>query len=184
PPIANWYYSYAGMADKIQGESIPLAPNILNYTLREPIGVVGAIIPWNSPLWMMAFKLAPALAAGCTVVLKPAEQTPATALEFCKLIEQAGFPPGVVNVVTGFGETAGSAISKHPDIDKVAFTGETTTGQTIAREAADTLKQLSFELGGKSPHIIFADAEMSNAQLAACAGVFVSAGQTCVAGTR
>lgn len=184
PAIANWYYYYAGMADKIQGETIPIAPSILNYTLREPVGVVGAIIPWNSPLLMIAFKLAPALAAGCTVVLKPAEQTPVTALEFCKLIVQAGFPPGVVNVVTGFGETAGSAISKHPDIDKVAFTGETSTGQIIAREAAANLKHVSFELGGKSPHIVFADANLENATIGACTGVFVAAGQTCVAGSR
>ena len=146
--------------------------------------MVGAIVPWNSPLLMIAFKLAPALAAGNTVVLKPAEQTPVTALEFAKLVERAGFPPGVVNVVTGFGETAGAALVKHPEVDKIAFTGETVTGQIIAREAAATLKHVSFELGGKSPHIVFADADMDNALIGAASGVFVAAGQTCVAGSR
>ena len=184
PAIANWYYYYAGLADKIQGETIPLGNSMLNYTLREPVGVVGAIVPWNSPLLMIAFKLAPALAAGNTVVLKPAEQTPVTALEFAKLVERAGFPPGVVNVVTGFGETAGAALVRHPEVDKIAFTGETVTGQIIAREAAATLKHVSFELGGKSPHIVFADADMDNALIGAASGVFVAAGQTCVAGSR
>ncbi len=184
PAIANWYYYFAGLADKIQGETIPLGNSMLNYTLREPVGVVGAIVPWNSPLLMIAFKLAPALAAGNTVVLKPAEQTPVTALEFAKLVERAGFPPGVVNVVTGFGETAGAALVKHPEVDKIAFTGETVTGQIIAREAAATLKHVSFELGGKSPHIVFADADMDNALIGAASGVFVAAGQTCVAGSR
>ena len=184
PAIANWYYYFAGLADKIQGETIPLGNSMLNYTLREPVGVVGAIVPWNSPLLMIAFKLAPALAAGNTVVLKPAEQTPVTALEFAKLVERAGFPPGVVNVVTGFGETAGAALVRHPEVDKIAFTGETVTGQIIAREAAATLKHVSFELGGKSPHIVFADADMDNALIGAASGVFVAAGQTCVAGSR
>jgi acyl-CoA reductase-like NAD-dependent aldehyde dehydrogenase len=184
PAIANWYYYFAGLADKTQGETIPINENILNYTLREPVGVVGAIVPWNSPLLMMAFKLAPALAAGNTVVLKPAEQTPVTALEFCKLVEKAGFPPGVVNVVTGFGETAGAALVRHPEVNKIAFTGETVTGQIIAREAAATLKHVSFELGGKSPQIVFADADMENALVGAASGVFVAAGQTCVAGSR
>src|SRR5262245_17895851 len=122
PFLHQWFYYYAGAADKIQGESIPLAPSVLNYTIREPIGVVGAITPWNAPLLVLAMKLAPALAAGCTVVLKPAEQTPVTALEFCKLVERAGFPPGVVNVVPGYGEVAGNALVKHPDVDKIAFT--------------------------------------------------------------
>ena len=184
PAIANWYYYFAGLADKIQGETIPLGNSMLNYTLREPVGVVGAIVPWNSPLLLIAFKLAPALAAGNTVVLKPAEQTPVTALEFAKLVERAGFPPGVVNVVTGFGETAGAALVRHPEVDKIAFTGETVTGQIIAREAAATLKHVSFELGGKSPHIVFADADMDNALIGAASGVFVAAGQTCVAGSR
>ena len=184
PAIANWYYYFAGLADKIQGETIPISSSVLNYTVREPVGVVGAIIPWNSPLLMMAFKLAPALAAGNTVVLKPAEQTPITALEFGKLIEKAGFPPGVVNIVTGYGETAGAALVRHPEVDKIAFTGETVTGQVIAREAASTLKHVSFELGGKSPHIVFADANMENALIGAASGVFVAAGQTCVAGSR
>jgi aldehyde dehydrogenase (NAD+) len=184
PFLHQWFYYYAGAADKIQGETIPLAPSVLNYTIREPIGVVGAITPWNAPLLVLAMKLAPALAAGCTVVLKPAEQTPVTALEFCKLVERAGFPPGVVNVVPGYGEAAGDALVKHPDVDKIAFTGETVTGRLIARNAAETLKEVTLELGGKSPHIIFADANLDNAAIGACTGIFPAAGQACIAGSR
>ena len=184
PAIANWYYYFAGWQTRSRARLFPWATACSITTLREPVGVVGAIVPWNSPLLMIAFKLAPALAAGNTVVLKPAEQTPVTALEFAKLVERAGFPPGVVNVVTGFGETAGAALVKHPEVDKIAFTGETVTGQIIAREAAATLKHVSFELGGKSPHIVFADADMDNALIGAASGVFVAAGQTCVAGSR
>lgn len=184
PAIPNWYYYFAGMADKIEGETIPLGPGFFNYTVREPVGVVGAITPWNSPLLMYAFKLAPALAAGNTVVLKPAEQTSVTALELARLIEEAGFPPGVVNIVPGYGEMAGAALVKHPGVDKIAFTGETVTGQYISQEATVNLKRVTCELGGKSPNIVFEDADIENAVRGAIAGVFVAAGQTCVAGSR
>lgn len=182
--IPNWYHYFGGLADKIQGETVPLGPDFLNYTVREPVGVVGAITPWNSPLLMYAMKLGPALAAGNTLVLKPAEQTPVTALELAKLIQRAEFPPGVVNVVPGYGEGAGAALVRHPGVDKIAFTGETTTGQAICREMTGNLKRLTCELGGKSPNIVFDDAEMENALRGAMAGVFVAAGQTCVAGSR
>ncbi len=184
PATAQWYYYYAGLADKVEGTTIPIGNDFHVYTVREPVGVCGCIIPWNSPFLMAAFKIAPALAAGNTVVLKPAEHTPVTALELGRLVEEAGFPPGVVNIVPGFGETAGDALVRHPDVDKIAFTGETTTGQIIARNAADTLKHVSFELGGKSPNIVFDDYELDDAVTAAMAGVFVAAGQTCVAGSR
>lgn len=182
--IPNWYHYFGGLADKIQGETVPLGPDFLNYTVREPVGVVGAITPWNSPLLMYAMKLAPALAAGNTVVVKPAEQTPVTALELAKLIQRAEIPAGVVNVVPGYGESAGAALVRHPDVDKIAFTGETATGQAICREMTGNLKRLTCELGGKSPNIVFDDAEIDNALRGAMAGVFVAAGQTCVAGSR
>jgi acyl-CoA reductase-like NAD-dependent aldehyde dehydrogenase len=150
--IPNWYHYFGGLADKVQGETVPLGPDFLNYTVREPVGVVGAITPWNSPLLMYAMKLGPALAAGNTVVVKPAEQTPVTALELAKLIQRAEIPPGVVNVVPGYGESAGAALVRHPGVDKIAFTGETTTGQLICREMTGNLKRLTCELGGKSPN--------------------------------
>lgn len=184
PAVAEWYYYFAGLADKVEGKTIPLGDAFLTYTVREPVGVCGCIIPWNSPFLMAAFKLAPALAAGNTVVLKPAEHTPVTALELGRLIEEAGFPPGVVNIVPGWGETAGAALVRHAGVDKIAFTGETATGQVIAREAAGTLKHVSFELGGKSPNIVFDDFRLEEAVAGAMAGVFVAAGQTCVAGSR
>jgi aldehyde dehydrogenase (NAD+) len=182
--IPEWYYYFAGLADKIEGRLITQSPSMFTYTLREPLGVVGAIIPWNSPLLMAAFKLPPALAAGNTVVLKPAEQTPVTALELAKLIDQAGFPPGVVNVVPGFGETAGVALTRHPGVSKIAFTGEHLTAIEITKNSAPTLKKLSFELGGKAPVLVFDDASVERAIAACAGGVFVAAGQSCAAASR
>src|SRR5690606_17923444 len=175
---------YAGLATKIQGETIPVRGNVLNYTLREPVGVVGAIIPWNFPLLMAAWKVAPALACGNTVVLKPAEQTPLTALELAAICAEVGLPPGVLNVVPGFGEVAGAALVRHPDVDKIAFTGSTAVGKIISREAAGTLKKVSLELGGRSPNIIFEDAVLDAALRGAYTGIFYNAGQTCTAGSR
>jgi (Z)-2-((N-methylformamido)methylene)-5-hydroxybutyrolactone dehydrogenase len=183
--LSEWYYYFAGAADKIQGETIPSdKPNFFVYTRREPIGVVGAIIPWNSPLLLLTFKLAPALAAGCTIVVKPAEQTPASTLEFAKLFEEAGFPPGVFNVVTGFGEGAGRPLVSHPGVDKVAFTGSTETGKQVMKDAADHLAKVTLELGGKSPNIVFADADLEAANNGVVSGIFAATGQTCIAGSR
>ena len=178
---------YAGWATKIEGNTIPIsAPyaKFLAYTLREPVGVVGQIIPWNFPLIMATLKLAPALACGCTVVLKPAEQTPLTALMLGELIQEAGFPPGVVNIVTGFGETAGAALAAHPDVDKIAFTGSTEVGKLIVHAAAGNLKKVSLELGGKSPNIVFQDAEIESAIPGAANAIFFNQGQLCCAGSR
>jgi acyl-CoA reductase-like NAD-dependent aldehyde dehydrogenase len=183
--LAEWYYYFAGAADKIQGETIPSdKPHFFVYTRREPVGVVGAIVPWNSPLLLLTFKLAPALAAGCTVVVKPAEQTPASILEFAKLFEEAGFPPGVVNVVTGFGEEAGRPLVRHPGVDKVAFTGSTETGINVMKDAADHLAKVSLELGGKSPNIVFDDADLEATNNGVVSGIFAATGQTCIAGSR
>ncbi len=175
---------YAGWTTKIEGETIPVRGNVLNYTVREPVGVVGAIIPWNFPLLMAAWKVAPALACGNAVVLKPAEQTPLTALELAAIAHEAGLPPGVLNVLPGFGETAGAALVAHPDVDKIAFTGSTAVGKIIMRSAADTLKKVSLELGGKSPNIVFADADLDAAARGAFAGIFYNNGQCCTAGSR
>lgn len=183
--MPEWYYYFAGAADKIQGETIPSdKPNFFVYTRREPIGVVGAIVAWNSPILLLTFKLAPALAAGCTFVAKPAEQTPASALEFAKLFEEAGFPPGVFNVVTGFGPTTGRALVRHPGVDKVAFTGSTETGISIMKDAADHLATVSLELGGKSPNIVFDDADLEATNNGVVSGIFAATGQTCIAGSR
>ncbi len=183
--IPNWYYYYAGWADKILGEVIPTEkPNFFNYSIREPLGVVGAIVPWNSPLLLATWKLAPALAAGNTVVIKPSEYTSASLLEMCRLIEQAGFPPGVVNVVTGFGRTAGDALVRHPGLAKLAFTGGAETGKIVARNAAANLTRVSCELGGKSPNIVFEDADLEAAVNGVIAGIFGASGQTCIAGSR
>ena len=183
--LPEWYYYFAGAADKIQGETIPSdKPNFFVYTRREPIGVVGAIVPWNSPLLLLTFKLAPALAAGCTFVVKPAEQTPASILEFAKLFEEAGFPPGVVNVVTGFGDPTGRALVRHPGVDKVAFTGSTETGKAVMKDAADHLAKVSLELGGKSPNIVFDDADLEATNNGVVSGIFAATGQTCIAGSR
>jgi phenylacetaldehyde dehydrogenase len=189
PLAADLFHYMAGWATKIEGNtiniSVPYMPgaNFHSYTLREPIGVVGQIIPWNFPLLMAAWKLGPALATGCTVVLKPAEQTPLTALRLAELIAEAGVPEGVVNVVPGFGETAGAALAAHDDVDKVAFTGSTEVGKLIVQAAAGNLKKLTLELGGKSPNIVFDDAEDGAVEGAANA-IFFNHGQCCVAGSR
>ncbi|MHC4992988.1 MAG: aldehyde dehydrogenase family protein [Planctomycetota bacterium] len=184
PLVIDCFRYYAGWADKIHGKTIPIRGNYFCYTRREPVGVCGQIIPWNFPLLMIAWKWGPALAAGNTVVLKPAEQTPLTALRLGELAMEAGFPPGVINIVPGFGETAGAPLVRHPGVDKIAFTGEHITAQTIMREASDTLKRLSFELGGKSPNIIFADADLEAAIEGTFFGLFFNQGQCCCAGSR
>ncbi|MFO0876965.1 MAG: aldehyde dehydrogenase family protein [Gemmataceae bacterium] len=179
------YRYYAGWADKIHGKTIPVEGNFFCYTRHEPVGVVGQIIPWNFPLLMQAWKWGPSLAAGCTVVLKPAEQTPLTALRVAQLAQEAGFPDGVINVVPGFGPTAGAALSGHMDVDKVAFTGEGRTGQIIMEAAArSNLKRISLELGGKSPNIVFADSDLDAAVDGAYFGLFFNQGQCCCAGSR
>ena len=177
----------AGWSTKIDGQTLStsqLGSDFFAYTLREPVGVVGQIIPWNFPLLMAVWKLGPALATGCTVVLKPAEQTPLSALRLGELIEEAGFPPGVVNIVTGFGETAGAALAAHPDVDKVAFTGSTEVGKLIVQAAAGNLKKVSLELGGKSPNIVFGDADLETAIPGAASAIFFNHGQCCCAGSR
>jgi phenylacetaldehyde dehydrogenase len=176
----------AGWATKINGATINTsAPGDWHaYTLREPVGVVGQIIPWNFPLMMAAWKIAPALAAGCTIVLKPAEQTPLSALRLGQLVQQSGFPDGVVNILTGFGETAGAALAAHPDVDKVAFTGSTEVGKLIVQAAAGNLKKVSLELGGKSPAIVFPDADMDVAIAGTSSAIFFNMGQCCTAGSR
>lgn len=184
PSVVENFEYFAGWATKIEGETIPVPGQMFNYTLREPVGVCGQIIPWNFPLLMAAWKLAPALAAGNTVVLKPAEQTPVTAMELAKLIQEAGFPEGVVNVVPGYGETAGAALASHKGIDKIAFTGSTEIGKRIAKAAADNLTKVSLELGGKAPNIVFADADLDQAVNGAMMGIFFNQGQVCCAGSR
>jgi aldehyde dehydrogenase (NAD+) len=183
PLIAELLQYYAGWATKITGQTLPPRGSLLTYTLREPVGVVGAIVPWNFPLLLAAWKVAPALAAGCTVVLKPAPESPLTALRFAELVLEAGIPPGVVNVVPGGAET-GLALVRHPGIDKIAFTGSTATGQAIQREAAGTMKRLSLELGGKSPNILFADTDAEVATRGAMNGIFYNKGEVCAAGSR
>jgi aldehyde dehydrogenase (NAD+) len=175
---------YAGWADKLSGDVIPVPGPYLNYTRREPVGVCGAIIPWNYPLQMAAWKVAPALACGNTVVLKPAEQTPLTALELARVAAEAGVPAGVLNVVPGFGETAGAALVAHPEVDKIAFTGSTAVGKVIQRESAATLKKISLELGGKSPNIVLEDADVDAAVRGASMAIFYNTGQACTAGSR
>ena len=175
---------YAGYADKIHGKTIPVRGNFFTYTRKEPVGVVGQIIPWNFPMLMAAWKWGPALAAGCTMVMKPAEQTPLTCLRMARLAQKAGIPDGVINVVPGYGPSAGAAITRHPGIDKVAFTGEYITAQTIMAEAAPTLKRLTFELGGKSPNVIFADADLDAAIDGTHFGLYFNQGQCCCAGSR
>jgi acyl-CoA reductase-like NAD-dependent aldehyde dehydrogenase len=175
----------AGLAETVHGMTVPsAAPNFMTYTVREPIGVVGAIVPWNNPLLLLAWKLFPALATGNTIVVKPSEVTPTSTLLFAELVLEAGFPPGVVNVVTGHGEPAGAALVAHPGVDKIAFTGATATGARIATIAAARHARVSLELGGKSPNIIFADADLSNAVNGVMAGVFAATGQSCMAGSR
>ncbi len=186
-PLAVDMFRYmAGWATKIEGNTIPLSMpgKYLAYTLREPIGVVGQIIPWNFPLLMAAWKLAPALSAGCTVILKPAEQTPLTALRLGELMQEAGFPDGVVNIVPGYGETAGAALAAHPNVDKIAFTGSTEVGKLIVQAAAGNLKKVSLELGGKSPNVVFADGDVESAIAGASMAIFFNHGQCCCAGSR
>jgi len=179
---------FAGWPSKFEGSTIPVSPRnalrILNYTVHEPIGVVGAIVPWNFPMSMASWKLAPALATGNTVVLKPAEETPLSTLRLAELASEAGFPPGVINVITGTGAEAGAAIAAHPGIDKVAFTGSTQTGRQIVRAAAGNMKKVSLELGGKSPHIVLPDADIAAVAAAVADGIFFNAGQVCTAGSR
>ncbi|MGH8065994.1 MAG: aldehyde dehydrogenase [Candidatus Entotheonellia bacterium] len=183
--LPSYYDYYAGLADKILGETIPLEnTSVFNYTLREPVGVVGIITPWNSPLLILSFSLAAALATGNTVVVKPSEHTSASTLEFAKLVQAAGFPPGVFNVVTGFGQTAGGALVRHPGVNKIVFTGGAETGKGIAQQAASNITPVLLELGGKSPNIIFDDATMPNAVNGCIAGIFAASGQTCIAGSR
>jgi betaine-aldehyde dehydrogenase len=182
--VATCFEYYGGLATKVTGHVNPVPANALSFTMKEPVGVAGQIIPWNYPLLMAAWKLAPAIAAGCTCVLKPAEQTPLTALEFANYFEEAGLPPGVVNVVNGFGETAGAALVAHPGVDKIAFTGSAAVGKTIVKSAADTLKRVTLELGGKSPNVFFADADWEAAVDGALFGVFINQGEVCSAGSR
>ena len=190
-PLAVDLYRYmAGWATKIHGETIPISVPYMPgaefhaYTLREPVGVVGLIIPWNFPLLMATWKLGPALATGCTVVLKPAEQTPLTALRLGELFQEAGFPPGVVNIITGFGEGAGAPLAAHPDVDKIAFTGSTEVGKLITKAATGNLKKVSLELGGKSPAIVFSDADLAVAIPGVASAIFFNHGQCCSAGSR
>lgn len=183
--LAEYYYFFAGAADKIHGETLSVDPSkFFAYTVREPVGVVAAITPWNSPILLMTWKLAPGLAAGCTFIVKPAEQAPASTLEFAKLVEEADFPPGVFNVITGFGPDAGAPLVEHPGVDKVAFTGATATGISVMKGAASHLARVSLELGGKSPNIVFSDADLDAAANGIVAGVFAATGQTCMAGSR
>ena len=184
PSIVENYRYFAGLADKIQGDTIPVAGPFLNYTLREPVGVVGCITPWNFPLSLASWKVAAALACGNAVILKPAEQTPLTAIRLGELAAEVGFPAGVLNVVPGFGETAGAALVRHPGVDAIAFTGSTEVGKIVMREAADTLKKVSLELGGKSPNIVLADADLKAAVRGATTGIFYGKGEVCAAGSR
>ncbi len=184
PQVIDVIRYYAGWADKVLGETIPVSVPVFNYTRREPLGVVGAIVPWNFPLSLAVWKVAPALASGNTVILKPAEETPLTALKLGELSVEAGFPAGALNVVPGFGPTAGAALVRHADVDKIAFTGSTEVGQRIMAEAAGTLKRVSLELGGKSPNIIFADADIDAAVRGAATGIFYGKGEVCAAGSR
>ena len=181
---ATCFEYYGGLATKVVGFVNPVPDNAVSMSLKEPVGVAGQIIPWNYPLLMGAWKLAPAIAAGCTCILKPAEQTPLTALEFAKWFEEAGLPKGVVNVITGFGETCGSPLVRHPDVNKIAFTGSAAVGKIIVKEAADTIKRVTLELGGKSPNIFFADADFEAAIDGALFGVFINQGEVCSAGSR
>ena len=183
--IPQWYYYFGGLADKVQGSVLPLdKKGYFSFTRHEPVGVVAAITPWNSPLLLASWKIAPALAAGCTVVIKPSEFTSASTLEFARLFEEAGFPPGVFNVVTGFGDEVGSPLVDHPLVRKISFTGSDSTGRRINEQAARQFKHTSMELGGKSPNIVFADADLDQAVFGAISGIFAASGQTCIAGSR
>lgn len=183
--IPQWYYYYGGLADKIEGTVIPIdKPEVFNFTRREPVGVVAAITPWNSPLFLAAFKLAPLLAAGCTVVLKPSEHASASTLAFARVVEEACFPPGVINIIAGFGAEVGPPLTSHPRVAKVSFTGSDSIGRSLAQSAGKDLKRITLELGGKSPNIVFDDAEFENAINGVISGIFAANGQTCIAGSR
>jgi aldehyde dehydrogenase (NAD+) len=183
--LPDYYFYYAGHADKLQGEVVPVdKPNFFVYTRHEPVGVVGAITPWNSPLLLLTWKLAAGLAAGCTFVVKPSDHTPASTLAFAKLFAEAGFPPGVINVVTGWGPQTGAALAAHPDVDKIAFTGSTATGISVGKAAIDNMTRFTLELGGKSAQVVFDDADLDAAANGVIAGVFAATGQTCLAGSR
>jgi phenylacetaldehyde dehydrogenase len=187
PTVSDAFRYYAGWATKVEGATIPISAQgakYLAYTLREPVGVVGQIIPWNFPLIMASMKLGPALAVGCTIVLKPAEQTPLTALRLGELIMEAGFPEGVVNIVPGYGETAGAALAAHPDVDKIAFTGSTEVGKLILNAASGNLKKVSLELGGKSPNVVLQDADLEKAIPGSAMAIFFNQGEICAAGSR
>lgn len=183
--IPQWFYYFAGMADKVEGAVQPIdKPDMFTYTRHEPLGVVAAITPWNSPLLLLTWKMAPALAAGCTMIIKPSEFTSASTLELMRLVEEAGFPKGVVNVITGFGQDVGEAISTHPLIDKIAFTGGEVSGRRIMQQASVNFKRLTLELGGKSAQLVFPDANIDNAVKGVVSGIFAATGQTCIAGSR
>ncbi|QQK75772.1 aldehyde dehydrogenase family protein [Salicibibacter cibarius] len=184
PNAVGQFRYFSGWATKTSGQNIPISDSLLTYTRHEPVGVVGQIIPWNFPLMMAAWKIAPALATGCTVVLKPAEQTPLSALYLGKLIQEAGVPDGVVNIVSGFGKKAGEALVQHPDVDKIAFTGSVPVGKHIMRQATDTLKRVTLELGGKSPNIVLPDADLSKATPGVFGGIMANQGEVCCAGSR
>jgi aldehyde dehydrogenase (NAD+) len=184
PAAAECFQYYAGWADKIHGETIPVRGNYLTYTLREPVGVVAAIVPWNFPLLLTAWKVAPALACGNTIIIKPASQTPLTALALGEIALEVALPPGVLNVVTGSGSNVGQMLVQHPGIDKIAFTGDTSTGRAIMRGSAETLKKITLELGGKSPNIVFPDADIDQAIRGATTGIFYGKGEVCAAGSR
>jgi aldehyde dehydrogenase (NAD+) len=183
--IPQWFYYYGGLADKIQGATLPLdKKGYFAFTRHEPVGVVAAITPWNSPLLLASWKIAPALAAGCTIVVKPSEFTSASTLEFAELFDEAGFPPGVFNVVTGFGAEVGTPLVEHPLVSKISFTGSDATGRLINEKAARLLKHTAMELGGKSPNVVFEDADIDQAVFGAISGIFAATGQTCIAGSR
>lgn len=183
--IPQWFYYYGGLADKVQGSTLPLdKKGYFAFTRHEPVGVVAAITPWNSPLLLLAWKIAPALAAGCTVVVKPSEFTSASTLEFAELFDEAGFPPGVFNVVTGFGHEVGTPLVEHPLVAKISFTGSDATGRVINEKAGRLLKYTAMELGGKSPNVVFDDADIDQAVFGAISGIFAATGQTCIAGSR
>jgi acyl-CoA reductase-like NAD-dependent aldehyde dehydrogenase len=184
PASAECLQYYAGWADKIHGETIPVKGSYLTYTLREPVGVVAAIVPWNFPLLLTTWKVGPALACGNTVIIKPASQTPLTAIALAELAIEAGIPPGVINVITGPGSAVGQMLVEHPGIDKIAFTGDTSTGRQIMRGSAETLKKITLELGGKSPNIVFPDADLDAAVRGATTGIFYGKGEVCAAGSR
>jgi aldehyde dehydrogenase (NAD+) len=184
PLAAECFEYYGGWSDKLMGETIPVKGNYLNYTLRDPLGVCAAIVPWNFPLLIAVWKIAPALACGNTIIVKPASQTPLTALALGEIAIEVGLPPGVLNVLTGPGAKLGQAIVEHPGIDKIAFTGDTSTGKGIMRGAAETLKKITLELGGKSPNIVLSDADMEAAVRGATIGIFYGKGEVCAAGSR